>query len=179
MHHLTKKSLLKKYAVMVDDGKSAVEIKNAITEHEKDKALTMDEVDEIVLALFEEPKETPTVPVEQTTSTTEQAPTAIAATPKLPNGKKHYDIYHGQWWPVEVVTGFDGKDHVVEWEFRPEGKPKVTNVVCEPNRADEFNAGKRLRAAKVPTEQMIPVDAVDKKVIDKLPNPNEARRINS
>lgn len=172
MHHMTKKSLLAKYEPMVAEGKSAIEIKNAIVQNEADKILTAEEVDEIVLDLFD------TLPGAVQETPLSVVPQETAQTPTLPKGKKLYDIYHGQWWPTEAVTGFDGKDHVITWEFRPEGKPKMTNVPCEPHRAEEFNVGKRLRAGKVPTEQMIPVDAVDKIVIDKLPNPNEARRIN-
>lgn len=183
---------------MVADGKSAVEIKNAITENEIDKALTVEDIDEIVLALFDEAEKADAAPAEQQTSAavSEPAPQTSGITvgvqnakgniinitsedPKVPKGKLLYDIYQGQWWATATVTGYDGKDHVIEWEFRPDGKPKMTNVPCEPARAEDFNAGKRLRAAKVPTEQMIPVEAIEKKVIDKLPNPNEVRRINS
>jgi len=175
MHHMTKKSLMAKYEPMMSGGATAVEIKNAIMQNEADKALTMEEVDEIVLELFEQ--ENPQGAEQKAPAAGNDQKSEVAA-PVTPKGKKRYDIYQGQWWPVGVVTGHDGKDHVVEWEFRPEGKPKMTNVPCEPKRAEEFNAGKRLRAAKTPTEQMIEVGTVNKIIIDKLPNPNEVRRIN-
>ena len=177
MHHMTKKSLLAKYEPMVAEGKAAVEIKNAIVQNEADKALTMEEVDEIVLALFDEAAAKENAPEEARAA--ELSKETTAEIPNTPKGKKLYDIYQGQWWPTATVTGYDGKDHVIEWEFRAEGKPKMTNVPCEPNRAQEFNEGKRLRAAKTPTEQMIPVGQEIKTVIDKLPNPNDVRRINS
>jgi hypothetical protein len=202
MHHMTKKSLMAKYAPMVAEGKSPIEIKNAIVENEADKALTAEEVDEVVLSLFDEAAakenvaaeqqpQQPAVQNQQVSAATKETPAIVGEEPKrdlaidssgnttlVPKGKKLYDIYQGQWWPTEIVTGYDGKDHVIEWEFRPEGKPKMTNVPCEPNRADEFNLGKRLRAGKTPTEQMIEVGAFNKKIIDKLPNPNVGRRIN-
>jgi hypothetical protein len=175
MHHMTKKSLLAKYEPMMAAGKSAVEIKNAIVESEQDKELTMEEVDEIVFELFAEDTVQPQSPKPPITNINEASNTEGPAVPK---GKKLYDIYAGQWWATKVVTGYDGKDHVIEWEFRPEGKPRMTNVPCEPHRAEEFNAGKRLRAAKTPTEQMIDAGAENKIIIDRLPNPNEARAIN-
>ena len=177
MHHMTKKSLLAKYEPMVAENKSAIEIKNAIVQNEADKALTMEDVDEIVLSLFEEPTAEENAQ-EQLKTIDMMAPASVAENTNIPKGKKLYDIYQGQWWPTEVVTGYDGKDHVIEWEFRAEGKPKMTNVPCEPHRAKDFNEGKRLRAAKTPTEQMIPVDQEIKTVIDKLPNPNVGRKIN-
>lgn len=181
MHHMTKKSLLTKYEPMVEEGKSAVEIKNAIVQNEGDKALTMEEVDEVVLSLFDDLANKENQPTADSQAPSANNSTAAVAeeNSNIPKGKVLYDIYQGTWWPIGVVTGHDNKEHVVEWEFRPEGNPKMTNVPCEPRRAEEFNAGKRLRAAKVPTEQMIEVGKVDKKVLDKLPNPNEVRRINS
>jgi len=169
MHHMTKKSLLAKYQPLADAGASAVEVKNAITEAEKD--LSLDQVDEIVFSIFDDLQED-----RAKQPNTETAPAEEPSTHPMLKGKKLYDIFRGQWHPLESVTGFDGKDVVVLWEFRPEGKALKTGVPIEPAKADEFNHGKRIRAVKVFTEQMIPVGSTAK-VYDELPDPTARRKI--
>jgi hypothetical protein len=176
MHHMTKKSLVAKYAAIAKAGGSAVEVKNAITETEKE--LTPDEVDDIVLSIFDDVEEE------------EQQPAATgpaAASTDLPPvdgkkdfsaGKKRYNILRGKWWPTKSVPGLNGNELVVEWEFRPEGKPMKTGVPMEPGKADVFNASKRLRAGRVFTEQMVEVGYTGK-ILDILPNPFAVREINS
>lgn len=181
MNHLKKKSLLGKYIPVAKAGASPVEVKNAITEEQP--GISMEDVDKVVLEVFaslEDPEtEKEKVPAKET------PPAAAAAVDEVPHhpmtvGKARYDIWYGQWHPTGSVTNpMDGKTIVLNWEFRPEGKPRVTSIPCEPRRAEEFNAGKRLRVARVFTEQMIPCDQEDKRMYDKIDNPFEVKTINS
>ena len=167
---MTKKALLTKYGTLAKDGASAIEVKNAITQAEKD--LTPEDVDEIVLTVFEDPANDPepAIPEEQ------PAPAPSVQSSAAGVLKKKYDIYRGQWHATKAVTGLDGKEVVVEWEFRKEGKPLKTGVPMEPEKAEYFNAGKRLRIGKCYTEQIIEVGYTGK-VLDKLPNPFQVRDI--
>lgn len=161
---MTKKSLVVKYTAIAKAGGSAIEVKNAITQTEE--GLTPEDVDDIVLTVFDEVGEGE-----------EKAPTNTAAISAVP-GKKLYNILRGQWVAKRFVTGFDGKDTVIEWEFLPEGKAMKTGVPMEPDKAEIFNACKRIRAGRVFTEQMVEVGYTGK-ILDKLPNPFAVREIQS
>lgn len=166
MHHMTKKKLVAEFLPKAQAGATAVEIKNSITQANPD--LLLEEVDEIVFAVFEEPeKEQP----KKETPVNDDPNSSI-------RGKKLYDIFRGSWYPVEVVTGFDGKDLVVKWEFRKIGKAIKTGIPCEPAKADFFNQGKYLRVGKVETEQMFEQGSEEAR-FDTLPNPNERRKVNA
>ena len=183
MHHMTKKSLLAKYAALAKAGASPIEVKNAITEAEKD--LQPADVDEIVLEIFDQ--EEKDEQVEETAKTSQPEPEkalpAAAALqdpgkPDMTRGKKRYDIFRGQWHPRATITGPDGRDVVLKWEFMPEGKAVKTGVPMEPEKARIFNESKCLRIARTFTEQMIEVGSTEK-VFDVLPNPYEVREIHS
>lgn len=183
---MTKKSLLAKYAPLEKAGASAIEVKNAITEAEKE--LTLEEVDDLVLTLFEdgekEEQANAAATPEKTAqpgATTETPPVATSVDPgklDMTRGKKRYDIRRGQWHPRATITGPDGREIVLRWEFVPEGKAVKTGVPMEPDKAVVFNESKRLRVGRTFTEQMIEVGSTEK-IMDILPNPYEVREIHS
>lgn len=170
MHNMTKKSLLTKYGALAKEGATAVEIKNAITQAKPE--LSIEEVDEVVLEIFDDPSNDPEEPKE------EAAAPAAAPIPTKSTGiiKKKYDIWKGKWVARKVITGPDGKDMVLEWEFMREGKAKRTGVPMEPEKADIFNHGKRLRLGNTLTEQMIESGYAGR-ILDTLPNPYQIREV--
>jgi hypothetical protein len=174
MHHMTKKSLIAEYGKLSQQGASMVEVKNALTEARKE--LTPEEVDEIVLEIFNDPEHDP---VADTQSQLAPASNTIRQDPDKPHhaaGKKRYDIYRGKWTPKKVTQGFDGKDFVLVWRFVPEGKPTKTGVPMEPEKAELFNASRRIRAGNTITEQLIEV-GFEGDILDTLPNPFAVRDV--
>ncbi len=166
---MTKKSLLAKYQPLVDAEVSPVEAKNNITEAEKD--LMPEQVDELIEALYDiEPA--PTRKAELTPDKEEEH-----GNPML-KGKRFYNILRGKWIPLEAITGPDGKEIVVLWEFEKEGKPTRTGVPMEPDRAKAFNNARQLRSVNTYTEQMVLVGD-ESPIYDELPDPNKRRRLNS
>ena len=184
MHHMTKKSLLAKYAPLAKAGASAIEVKNAITEAEKDLPLV--DVDEIALEIFDQEERDEqaaeaTKIVEPEASKDVALPAATLPDPgklDMTRGKKRYDIWRGQWHPRATITGPDGREIVLRWEFIPEGKAVKTGVPMEPDKVTIFNESKRLRVGRTFTEQMIETGSTEK-VFDILPNPYEVREIHS
>ncbi len=178
MHHMTKKSLITKYEKVASAGGTAIEVKNAITQGEP--GLSLEEVDELVLAIFDnEEKAEDQSGTTQPGATTHPAPVAaapISDKPDFTKGKKRYDILRGKWHARKYVTGFDGKDLVVLWEFEQEGKPMKTGVPMEPEKAEQFNVTKRLRAGNVFTEQMREVGSTEK-MFDHVDNPYTVKEI--
>lgn len=178
MHHMTKKSLQAKYRPAIEGGASPIEVKNAITLAET--SLTLEEVDELVLSLCDEQNEKEN---EQDQDPPNLQPPASTQSldagdihPML-KGKKKYDIWRGKWHPRKAVSGLDGQDVVIEWEFMKEGKAMKTGVPMEPDKVEIFNKGKYLRAGNTFTEQMIEV-GYEGRVMDILPNPFTPREIN-
>lgn len=167
---MTKKSLLAKYKPLITAGASAIEVKNAVTEAEKE--LSTGEVDDIVLALFDEVDDTaaPVGPAEKL-----PAHDGTAQHPSI-KGKKNYNIFRGNWHPRKTVRGFDGKDIVIRWEFVPVGNAMKTGVPMEPEKVEVFNAGKRLRAGRVFTEQMVEVGYTGQ-ILDEVDNPFQIRDV--
>jgi hypothetical protein len=178
MHHMTKKSLQARFRSAIEGGASPIEVKNAITQAEP--TLTPEEVDEIVLSLCDEQtaKEDAgdQTPADHQPAASTQAPDAGEIHPML-KGKKKYDIWRGKWHPRKAVTGLDGQDVVIEWEFMKDGKAVKTGVPMEPEKAELFNVGKHLRAGNTFTEQMIEVGYAGR-IMDILPNPFTPREIN-
>lgn len=175
---MTKKSLIAKYYKIAKAGGTASEVKNAVTSGEP--GLTLEEVDEIVLAIFDEEAEKDQQPEPAAPPKPVDPPPTAAPSdkPDFTKGKKRYDILRGKWHARKKVTGFDGKDLVVEWEFMPEGNPMKTGVPMEPARAEEFNVTKRVRAGNIFTEQMREVGSTER-MLDKIPNPYTVQEINS
>jgi len=165
---LKKKSLLTKYHHLVEAEASPAEASNVIAEAEKD--LPADHVTELVEALYGLDPAPTRMPDTPAAEEKDEVPASI-------KGKKFYDIFRGQWHAVESVKGFDGRDHVVLWEFRPEGKAIRTGVPMEPSKAKEFNDGKRLRTGRTFTEQMIEVGSTDP-IYDELPDPTARKKVN-
>lgn len=162
MHHKTKESAINRHGHLASKSVDLVQ------------ALKADEnnfTDEEVQMLFDaitKPKEAgPAIKTDRTFPESEST-----------KGKKHYDIYWGQWFPLEKITNpFDGKEIVLKWEFRREGAARKTGVPMEPEKAREFNEGKRLRSAKSHTEQMFEVGD-DSPIYDILPNPFQSLKVN-
>lgn len=171
---MTKKSLLAKYGALAKQGASAIEVKNAITETEKE--LKLEEVDEIVFEIFDDPTNDPEP---------EPIPAAApqpAAVTTIVNGKKNvpkkkYDIWKGQWHARQMVKNFDGKDMVIKWEFIKEGKPVKTGVPMEEDKAELFNSSRRIQLGNTAIEQMIESGSTAP-VFHILQNPFAVREIN-
>lgn len=167
LNHLKKKSLVAKYANLVEKEVSPVEATNVITAAETD--LPAEHVNELVEALYGlDP-----APERKTGSVQEEDDDDAPASVK---GKKFYDIFRGQWHARETMPGFDGREVVVKWEFLSEGKATRTGVPMEPRKAQEFNEGKRLRTARTFTEQMIEVGSTEP-IFDELPDPLARKKV--
>jgi hypothetical protein len=179
MHHMTKKSLLAKAAELAKAGASAVEVKNALTQAEP--AIPITEIDEIVLATFDDPFNDPEPP-----KPGDQEPAAAAEVRPIVDGaiingkksvyKKKYDIMKGKWHARKAVRGLDGNDLVIEWEFVAEGKPTKTGVPMEPDKAEIFNSVRRIQQGNTFVEQLVEVGSTAK-ILHKIPNPFEVREI--
>ena len=170
---MTKKSLIAEYGKLSQQGASMVEVKNALTEAKKD--LTPEEIDEIVLAIFDDPEHDPLEQKEPIAAPSN----IIQQNPDKPHhavGKKHYNIVKGKWHPKRTVTGLDGKEKVIQWKFVPEGKPVKTGVPMEENKAEIFNASRRLEAGNIITEQLVEV-GFEGDILHTLPNPFEVREV--
>lgn len=183
MNHLRKKAGVTKFLPIARAGASDVELKEAIASDEANYA--PDEAEHIFLGVGEALNAAKTgeladpdkqVDTSSLTTASVLGPAAIPISKEVP-GKKRYNIWRGQWHAKQTIRNpFDGKDMVVTWEFRAEGRAVVTNVPMEQNKVDEFNASRVLTVGNTYTEQMV-LTGEEGIVLHKLDNPFEVKDI--